>query len=253
MFFPRLRRKAKPVFVLLALVFGVGFVALGVGTGVQGTSLGDVIQGVFGSDGSSGPSVKDAQEKLAKNPKDAAAQLELANAYQANGNTAQAVAAMQRYTELRPRDVDGLQQLASLLTRQATEARQRAALVQGESQDELFGQTFGPGGELGQALSQDPVTQALTQQASQRSSVAIAEMQRRYREVAQVYQRLTLLEPQEPSVFLQLGQSSELAGDYASAIAAYKQFLELAPDDANAPLVRAEIKTLEGQATAGTG
>ena len=41
MFFPKLRRRAKWVFAFLALAFGIGFVAFGVGTGVSGTSLGD--------------------------------------------------------------------------------------------------------------------------------------------------------------------------------------------------------------------
>ena len=38
MFFPRLRRQAKWMFVFLALVFGVGFVAFGVG-GTGGSAI----------------------------------------------------------------------------------------------------------------------------------------------------------------------------------------------------------------------
>ena len=49
MFFPKLRRKAKWVFLLLAIAFGVGFVAFGVGTGVGGTSIGDVLRDIFSS------------------------------------------------------------------------------------------------------------------------------------------------------------------------------------------------------------
>ena len=48
MFFPKLRRRAKWVFLLLAIAFGIGFVAFGVGTGVSGTSLGDVLRDLIG-------------------------------------------------------------------------------------------------------------------------------------------------------------------------------------------------------------
>ena len=52
MFFPRLRRQAKWVFVFLALVFAVGFVAFGVGSGSSGIS--DLLRGnFFGGGGTS--------------------------------------------------------------------------------------------------------------------------------------------------------------------------------------------------------
>jgi hypothetical protein len=52
MFFPKLRAQAKWMFVFLALVFGLGFVVFGVGSGVGGTGIGDLLQG--GGGGSSG-------------------------------------------------------------------------------------------------------------------------------------------------------------------------------------------------------
>ena len=45
MFFPRLRRSTKPVFIALAVIFAVSFVFLGVGSG--STGLGDLLQGNF--------------------------------------------------------------------------------------------------------------------------------------------------------------------------------------------------------------
>src|ERR671922_2022520 len=55
MFFPRLRRHAKWMFVFLALVFAVGFVGFGVGAG--GTGIGDILRG---GTGSGAPSADDA-------------------------------------------------------------------------------------------------------------------------------------------------------------------------------------------------
>ena len=64
MFFPRLRRHTKWMFVLLALFFGVGFVAFGVGAG--GTGIGDIFRNH--QSGGGGPSVKSALEATQKHP-----------------------------------------------------------------------------------------------------------------------------------------------------------------------------------------
>ena len=58
MFFPRLRRHAKWMFVFLALVFGVGFVAFGIGA--SGTGIGDLFRDSGG--GSEAPSVSEARK-----------------------------------------------------------------------------------------------------------------------------------------------------------------------------------------------
>src|SRR5919202_2360140 len=75
MFFPKLRKRAKWIFALLALVFAIGFVAFGVGAG--GSGIGDFVSQIFNGSGTSGPSVEDALKKLKQNPKNAPAQLEL--------------------------------------------------------------------------------------------------------------------------------------------------------------------------------
>jgi len=48
--FERIRRTQKPIFIFLAVMFGLGFVALGVGQGVNGVDLG----GLFNSSSASG-------------------------------------------------------------------------------------------------------------------------------------------------------------------------------------------------------
>ncbi len=125
MFFPMLRRQAKWVFVLLALVFAGGFVFFGVGSGQGG--LGDVLQGWLGTGGSAGgPSISKLESKTRSNPKDAAAFHELANAYAADQQTDKAIAALQRYTALRPADATGLQELASQYERKLQDVSTRA-------------------------------------------------------------------------------------------------------------------------------
>ena len=93
MFFPRLRRQAKWVFVLLVFVFAGGFVFFGVGSG--STGLGDLLRGnfnVFGSSNGSTTSsaVKSALKKTKANPKDPNAWNTLASAYQSDGKLSDA-------------------------------------------------------------------------------------------------------------------------------------------------------------------
>ena len=71
MFFPRLRKQAKWMFLLLALVFGVGFVFFGVGGNLPGTSLGDILSNSAGTGG--GPSESELRDRIEENPNNAAA------------------------------------------------------------------------------------------------------------------------------------------------------------------------------------
>ena len=82
MFFPRLRRHAKWMFVFLAVALGGGFVLFGVGAG--GTGVGDILRG----GGSSGvPSISSATKKTEKNPQDIQAWKDLSTALQTDGQT----------------------------------------------------------------------------------------------------------------------------------------------------------------------
>ena len=66
MFFPRLRRHAKWMFVFLAVALGGGFVLFGVGAG--GTGVGDILRG--GGNRSGIPSVSSAEKETQKRPLD---------------------------------------------------------------------------------------------------------------------------------------------------------------------------------------
>ena len=101
MFFPKLRRQAKWMFVFLALTFAVGFVGFGVGS--SGSGL-DQLWNNLGVGGSSGPSVSDAQKKINKG--DLVAYKELADAYRQDGNLDQAIAAGEQYLKARPKDYE---------------------------------------------------------------------------------------------------------------------------------------------------
>ena len=93
MFFPRLRRHAKWMFVFLAVALGGGFVIFGVGAG--GTGVGDIFRGNGGTSGV--PSISKAREQTEKTPKNAEAWRDLSTALQTNGQTDEAIAALSQY------------------------------------------------------------------------------------------------------------------------------------------------------------
>ena len=126
MFFPRLRRHAKWMFLFLAIVFALGFVGFGVGAG--GVGFGDVIRDAAGGGGT--PSVSDAEKRVLDNPKDAQAFKDLSTAQQAAGNTDGAIEALQNYVQLRPKNTDVLRELAALYLQQASVAQERAQILQ---------------------------------------------------------------------------------------------------------------------------
>ncbi len=244
LFFNRLRRRAKWVFLLLAIVFAGGFVFFGVGAG--GSGIGDYFSDLFNRQPQAGgESVEDARERVAKNPEDASARLALADALQREGQTSEAIRALERYTALRPKDTDALERLAALYDTRALDARRKLAEAELASQETLFAQELQRfDSPLAQALGGGPIIQALQAATTERTSASAETMRSAYAKEAEIYQRLATLLPDDPSIQLQLGQTLELSGDTAGAIAAYTQFLKLAPDDANAPAVKQRIAQL---------
>jgi tetratricopeptide (TPR) repeat protein len=245
MFFPKLRRRAKWVFLFLAVVFGLGYVVFGVGTGVGGTSIGDIFQEIIGQRSSS-TSIDDARKKALEHPQDADAQLAYANALQDRGETRQAIAALEGYTALKPRDTDTLRQLANLWGSVAAKARQDSDRARAEAETVSAAQTFAqPSSDFLKQVEQNAIAGSLADQANARASAAQAEAQSAASRQQNVYEQLTLLTPDDPSVFLSLGIAAQQAGDAKSAVAAYKQFLALAPNDPSAPQVKQQITLLE--------
>src|SRR5947209_16670478 len=117
LFFSRLRRKAKPVYVILAVLFAATFAFLGVGSGTNG--LDQLFSGlnIFHH---SGTSVSKAQKYIAKHPNDPKGYRELATAYESKSDTANAASALTSYTNIKRKDVKAWSELGGL---QLTEAQ----------------------------------------------------------------------------------------------------------------------------------
>ncbi len=252
MFFPRLRKQVKWMFVFLAFSFAIGFVVFNVGGAGPSGGIGDLLRG---SAGSSGPSVGDARSKIEDNPNNPEGYRELATALQQRGDVDEAIPPLVRYVELRPKDVDAQQELAALYLRRADRYRDAAQAAQLEANESFGGTIFNPPPTttLGRALGSDPVTNAVSQELQQRLTAASAGMQTNYRQAVAIYVRIARAQPNDPNVQSQLAQTAEAAGDVKVALAAYRRFLKLAPDDPSASAIRERIKQLQASATAPTG
>jgi tetratricopeptide (TPR) repeat protein len=252
MFFTKLRRRAKWIFAFLAAAFALSFVFLGVGTGVSGTSIGDVLRDLIGRQSTSG-SLDDLQKKAQESPKDADAQLAYANALQAQGHTPEAIAALEAYTSQQPKDTDALRQLANLWGSLAQKARdeQQLAAVQA-SEANASASIANPNTPFLQDVEQNKIAQTLAEQANARATAAGQRAQQASAREQKVYEQLTLLIPDDPSVFLSLGFAAQQANDLESAVAAYQQFLKLAPDDPSAATVKQQLQFLKAQLKAGS-
>jgi tetratricopeptide (TPR) repeat protein len=245
MFFPRLRKRAKWVFLFLALAFALGFVGFGVGAG--GVGVADTLRGL--GVGSGLPSVSEAQKRVAENPNDPEALRELANAYQARGDTKEAIDTLEGLVALRPKDVGALRELASLQLTLASEAEERAQILQ-------YRQSFlAPAADVfgfllldGRPLDVDPITNAVSADYDDRIASAYNEARSAAASAVATYKRLAAASPTDPTVQLELAQAATSAGDAKTAIEAYERFLELAPDDPSAPEVRRILKQLRAQA-----
>jgi len=245
MFFPRLRRHAKWVFVFLALVFALGFVGFGVGAG--GVGFGDILKG----GGSSGvPSVSAAQKRIDENPNDAQAYRDLATAYEAKNDTTNAVSALETLTRLKPRNIVALRELAGLYLRQASDAQQRVQAAQ------LRASYLAPGATvLGsltlnkKPLSVDPINSAVNSIVSTGTNQAVSEEQTAAQSAVSTYKKIATVtsnKGEKAQAEITLAEIAQQVGDTPSAIAGYKAFLRLTPNDPNAPTVRQALKQLGG-------
>jgi tetratricopeptide (TPR) repeat protein len=248
MFFPKLRRQAKWVFVFLALTFGIGFVAFGVGSG--GGGIGDIFQGLQRGS-SSGPSVDDAREKIADG--NLAAYKELAEAYRAENRQEEAIAAGEKYVKARPKDYEFKRSLAGDYEAKASRLRNEAAAVQADLTAKTGGTTFSlpPNSVLGRALGTGRIDQELTTAANQKLTEAYSGLQTSYTRATRLYQAIAAVRRDDVLLQLLLANAAYQAQLVPVAVKAYARVIKLAPDSAEAAQAEQQIKQLQLQAQAG--
>jgi len=244
MFFPRLRRQAKWVFVFLALVFAIGFVAFGVGSGSTGIS--DILRGnFFGGGTSTGSQIKDKQKAIEQNPQDINAYLDLAGIYQQDQQEDKALATLRQAQKVAPKNFDVLNRIAGIYSGRAELARTDAQ----NAQIDYFNSTVSPPGldpttTLGGAIANDPYSSSLQQKFNE----AYQKMVKEFSTAESAYRQLVAASKgtsQEANAQLQLASAAQIAGDNPTAIDAYTRFLKIAPDSPNAQAVRQTLAQLK--------
>jgi superkiller protein 3 len=243
LFFSRIRNHAKWVFVFLAVTFASSFVLFGVGTGFGG--LQDILlqnNGVAG-----GPSENDARDRIAANPKDAQAYRDLAMALQNQQKSEESIAPLAKYLELEPSDIDSQRELAALYLQQADQYRTQAQLAQLGLQTDAPGAVFQPPSDskIGNALASDPITDALSSRHNEALNEAFTKMTHSLTSAVAAYKIVAAARPNDSAIQFELAQTAETANDLPTAIAAYRRFLKLAPEDQSAPAVAERIALLK--------
>jgi tetratricopeptide (TPR) repeat protein len=240
MFFPKLRRHAKWMFLFLALVFGLGFVGFGVGAG--GIGVGNIFEGVADS---GVPSVGEAEERVAENPRDPQAFRDLATAHQTEGNTDEAIEALEQLVAIKPKNQTALVDLATLYLVKTEEAQLRANRANARASYAAPGTAVSSILVLdGKPLEPDVISSTVNTKLSAAVSEALGEAQQASAQAVGAYQRRAATEPRNPDFQLELAQTAELTGDSTTAIAAYKKFISIAPKDPRVPDVKQQLKEL---------
>jgi tetratricopeptide (TPR) repeat protein len=251
MFFPRLRNQAKWAFALLILIFGGGFIFLGVGSG--GLDLGQLLRDAFGNKGPSTGSVSQAEQRVRERPFNAPARKNLADVLEKKGRLDEAIAAWEGYIKLRPKDTTALRHVAQLELGQADRYRQEAQLAAVAQQEAGANSVFTPSSSstFGRSLGTNPIASAVSTKVGAQFQQAYAKYQTAGNQAVATYQQIVTITPRDQQALLSLAQAADTVQKREVAIAAYKRVLALGLDQATASQIRQRIKTLQ-QSTAGS-
>lgn len=245
LFFSKMRRRAKFMYVFLAVIFAATFAFLGVGSGSAG--LQDLFRNlnVFGS---SGTSVSKALKEVQKHPNDPKGFRDLATAYESKGDTVNAISTLQQYTTLRPNNAKVWAELGGL---QLQNAQQFVSDYQAVATNQQLSApssafAFPSTSKLGKALGTNQVEQAAAsvlnvqlQNLSQQANLG-------YQNAVASFQKVADLEPNSSNAQFQLAQAAQTAGSRTVAVQAYKRYLKLNPNSPSAGQIKALIKQLGG-------
>jgi tetratricopeptide (TPR) repeat protein len=238
LFFVRLRRHQKWVYALLAVVFALSFVLVGIGSGNGGLS--QLYTGLFG--GSGGSSISKAQDEIKKDP--AKGYRMLATAYEQKGNTAQAIAALQSYLRLKKQDAASWGELGGLQMSQASRYTTQYQNAQQAAQAADPSAPFLPGGTLGSAVGQNPAYQGASQTAATRTSLLYQKATSAFGLALTAYQQASKLRPRNATYLQQVATAATNAGNSKVAIQAWRNYLKVYPNSPLKPQIEKAIQAL---------
>jgi tetratricopeptide (TPR) repeat protein len=244
LFFVRLRRHQKWVYAVLAVVFGLSFVLVGVGSG-NGGGLTQLYNNIFGNSG--GTSVSKAQGEIKSNP--AKGYRMLATAYEQQGQNALAITALQSYLAINKNDAASWGELGGLELSQGNTYATQYQAAQQAAQAADPSAPFLPGGTLGSAVGSNPTYSGASQTAAAQTSVLYQKATGAFTSAVNDYQKASNLRPRNTTYLQELATAAQNAGNTTVEVAALRKYLKLYP---NAPLrsqIEKQIKALSGSST----
>ncbi len=237
LFFMRLRRGQKWLYALLAVVFAITFVGVGVGSGTNGLS--QLYSGLFGAGGNP---VSKAQNEVKKNP--AKGYRDLATAYETKGDSVQAMTALQNYLAVKKKDANVWAELGGLELTQAQTYSTQYQQVQQAAQLADPTQAFVPGGTLAQAVGSNAAYQQAGAQASSQTSVLYQQATSALSAAVADYKKAAKLQPHSATAQEELATAAENAGDTTTALHAWQKYIALYPNSPQRAQIKARIKAL---------
>lgn len=230
LFFVKLRRGQKWLYGLLAVVFAVGFVGIGVGSG-NGGGLQDLYTGLFG--GSGGDSVSKAQDEIKKDPAAAKGYRDLATAYETQGHPALAIRALQSYLKKKPQDAATWAELGGLQMSQSSTYATQYQNAQSAAQTADPSAPFLPGGVLGSAVGQNPAYADASQAAATRTQTLYTQATGAASEAVTSFQKASKIHPRNSTYLQELATAAQNAGNSKVELNALRRYLRVYP---NSPL-----------------
>jgi hypothetical protein len=242
LFFSRLRRRQRWVFFALAIIFGVTFVALGVGSG-SGSGLDQLYSGIFGGNGNA---VSKAKDEIKTNPKKG--YQDLANAYVEKNDLASAITAMQSYLAIKKNDSNAWAQLGGYEKQQGDTAAQQYQQVLAAAALESPGSVFQPTGALATQLGTNPIDQYYSTKNQAISGPLYQKAIAGYNASLTDFQNAAKYATKANRADAMLGvySAAQLAGNTKVALRALKRYVELSPNSPNLKAIEAQCKSLGG-------
>ncbi|MGD0167598.1 MAG: tetratricopeptide repeat protein [Gaiellaceae bacterium] len=243
MFFIRLRRGAKWIFVLLVFAFAFGFLFQGVGGGGGG----DIISQLLGMRG--GNPITSAEQKVKQHPRDTIAWQQLAVLYDGKNREADAIRAYNAMLKLHPKDTSGLSGLSQIWGKVAGERWSAYATAQADltSVAGPLGQSSNP---LDKWVGQDPLLTPYITSLTTTANSAYTAFLNAARSWETVSRRYLNAIPASSAIMrapaeLQLAEAAANAGDTKTAIKSYQSYLRLAPKSPYAAQIRKLLAQLQ--------
>ena len=242
LFFMRLRRKQKWVFAMLAVVFAISFVVLGVGSG-NGNGLENLYNSILGN---GGDAVAQAKAEVKTNP--AKGYMDLANAYVAKSDLTNAILAMQLYLKVKKHDSNAWAQLGGYEKQLGDTAAGQYQQAQQSGQGNSPGSIFQSSGVLGGQLGSNPIEDYYNQQNQNLTQPFLQQAVANYNASLTAYQSAAKYAPHSTRAALLLAvySAAQLAGNKSAALTTLKRYVQIAPNSPNLKQIEKQCTRLGG-------